>query len=410
MSSSIKVIISTLGPLHLIKSAEYISRLADVTVIQGMLPSWWNRWMIKLASRFQKRDISKTIKKRTPDSLKEHNIGISFPDIYYWTCRFFKIGSSASASIRSANIFGHLQKRFLKNADIYHVRSGSGAAGAIAYAKSQGMKVVVDHSIAHPAFMEQNLRAEYERNGASFTLGLDNPFWCEIVDECNQADTILVNSYFVRDTFISQGYDPQKIKVVYLGVRPDFLSLKSDYALPADERLRILFTGGFGFRKGAEYVLSALCELDHLNVNYEMIIVGDSSGAKPLLDKIIPRHIKLVNTVPQDELKGFLANSDVYLFPSLCEGCASSGMEALAAGLPVIATRESGFPIENEENGIIVEARNVSQIVEALLRLKNSQDLRAKLGTSASDLIRKKYSWELYAQNVVSLYQDILAH
>lgn len=410
MPTPIKVIISTLGPLHLIKSAEYISRLADVMVIQGMLPSWWNRWMINLASRFQKRNISKTIKKRTPNSLKGHNIGIASPDIYYWACRFFKIGSLASASIKSANLFGRLQKKFLKNADIYHVRSGSGAAGAIAYAKSHGMKVVVDHSIAHPAFMEQNLREEYEKNGSSFTLGLDNPFWSEIVDECNQADALLVNSYFVRDTFISQGYNPQKIKVAYLGVRPDFLSLKSDYALPADGHIRILFTGGFGFRKGAEYVLSALCELDRLNVDYEMIVVGDSSGAQPILNRIIPKHLKLVNTVPQDELKGFLANSDVYLFPSLCEGCASSGMEALAAGLPVIATLESGFPIENEENGIIVEARNVSQIVEALLRLKNSQDLRTKLGSSASELIRQKFSWELYAQNVVSLYQDLLAH
>lgn len=146
------------------------------------------------------------------------------------------------------------------------------------------------------------------------------------------------------------------------------------------------------------------------NVDYEMIVVGNSNGAQPLLNRIIPTHLKLVNTVPQDELKGFLASSDVYLSPSLCEGCASSGMEALAAGLPVIATLESGFQIENEENGIIVEARNVSQIVEALLRLKSSQDLRTKLGTSASELIRQKFSWELYAQNVVSLYQDLLAH
>ena len=410
MSTPLKVIISTLGPLHLIKSAEYLSHLVDVTVIQGMLPSWWNRWMINLASRFQRRDISKTIKKRTPDRLQGHNVGLSLPDIYYWACRFFKIGTPASVSMKSANLFGRLQRKYLKDADIYHVRSGSGAAGAIAYAKAHGMKVVVDHSIAHPAFMEQNLRAEYEKNGATFTLGLDSTFWREIIDECDQADALLVNSYFVRDTFIGQGYDPQKIKVAYLGVRPDFLSLKSDYSLPTDGCLRILFTGGFGFRKGAEYVLSALRELDRLNVNYEMIVVGDSSGAKSLVERISPRHLKLINTVPQDELKGFLANSDVYLFPSLCEGCASSGMEALAAGLPVIATKESGLPIDDDVNGIIVKSRNVSQIVEALLRVKKSQDLRARLGRSASNLIRNNFSWEFYAQNVVSIYQELLTH
>lgn len=405
---NIRVIISTLGPLHLIKSADYLSILVDVTVIQGMLPSWWNKWMIWIASKFQKRDISKTIGKRVPPSLKGRNIGIAFPDIYYWACRFFKVGTPQSASMKAALLFGDAEKKYLKDADIFHVRSGSGAAGAIAYAKSKGMKVVVDHSIAHPAFMEHNLRAEYEKNGAIFDLGLDNPFWQEIVDECSQADALLVNSYFVRDTFIEQGYDPCKIRVAYLGVRPDFFGLKKDYALPKDRPFRILFTGGFGFRKGAEYILAALAELDRLGMSYEMVVVGDSSGARALLEKYHPANIKLVNTVPQDELKTFLSNADVYLFPSLCEGCASSGMEAMAAGLPVIATKESGLPIENRVNGVLVEARNVQQIINAILRLRDSLELREKLGREAASMISRNYTWEKYAENVVEVYKKLI--
>lgn len=405
---NIRVIISTLGPLHLIKSADYLSKLVDVTVIQGMLPSWWNRWMIWIASKFQKRDISKTIRKRTPQSLKGRNVGITFPDVYYWACRFFKIGTPQNASMKAALLFGKAEKKYLKDADIFHVRSGSGAAGAIAYAKAMGMKVVVDHSIAHPAFMERYLRMEYEKNGAKFDLGLDNPFWQEIVDECGQADVLLVNSYFVRDTFIEQGYDPAKIEVAYLGVRPDFFGLKKDYAIPQNRPFRILFTGGFGFRKGAEYVLSALTELDRLSVPYEMVVVGDSSGSMSLLEKYHPANIKLVNTVPQDELKTYLANSDAYLFPSLCEGCASSGMEALAAGLPVIATTESGLPIEDGVNGILVESRNVQNIVDAVLRLMDSLELRERLGREAVSLISRDYTWEKYAGNVVAIYRELI--
>ena len=408
MMKDLKVIISTLGPLHLIKSADYLSKLVDVTVIQGMLPSWWNKWMIWIASKFQKRDISKTIGKRVPKSLTGRNVGIAFPDIYYWACRFFRIGTPQSASIKAALLFGNAEKKYLKDADIFHVRSGSGAAGAIAYAKTKGMKVVVDHSIAHPAFMEQNLRDEYVRNGALFDLGLDNPFWQEIIEECNQADILLVNSSFVCDTFIEQGYSQDKIRVAYLGVRPDFFGLKKDYAFPADRPFRILFTGGFGFRKGAEYILLALTELDRLGIPYEMVVVGDSNGAKSLLSKYHPANIKLVNTVPQGELKAFLSNADVYLFPSLCEGCASSGMEALAAGLPVIATKESGLPIEDGVNGVLVESRNVQNIVDAVLRLRDSLELRERLGREAASMISRNYTWEKYAENVVEVYKNLI--
>jgi hypothetical protein len=45
--SSIKVILSTFGPLHLIKSAEYLSALVDIQVLQGWIPSWWNRWLLR---------------------------------------------------------------------------------------------------------------------------------------------------------------------------------------------------------------------------------------------------------------------------------------------------------------------------------------------------------------------------
>lgn len=165
-----------------------------------------------------------------------------------------------------------------------------------------------------------------------------------------------MNSYFVKTTFVDSGFNPDKIKVVYLGVREDFWKLKSDYTI-SNGQVEILFTGGFGFRKGGEYILAALCELDRQGVNYHMTVVGDSSGAKPLLEKYHPSNITFVPTVPQDGLKEYLANSDIYLFPSLCEGCASSGMEAMAAGLPVIATVESGLPIDDMVDGVIVPSK-----------------------------------------------------
>ena len=393
--------------MHLIKSAEYLSKLVDIQVIQGWIPRWWNRWLLGIASRIQKRNIYITIKKRTPECLNGRNRGLAIPDMFYWGCRLFKIASGRTAAVYSAQLYGKLQQKYLKDADVYHVRSGSGGNGAIEKARERGMKVVVDHSIAHPAFMDRQLRSEYERNGEHFDLGLDNPFWAGIVEECKRGDVVLVNSDFVKDTFVASGFDADKIRVAYLGVRKDFFALKKGYALK-DNTLRILFTGGFGFRKGAEYILRALCELDKKGFKYEMTVVGCSDGAKSILERYCPQHLNLVNTVPQDLLKSYLAESDVYLFPSLCEGCASSGMEAMAAGLPVIATWESGLPIEDGKDGMIIQSKQVSAIVESLERVASDKTLRESMGKAAADKIATNNTWEMYAENVLGIYKELL--
>lgn len=404
---SVKVIISTLGPLHLIRSAEYLSKIADVRVIQAWIPSWWNRWLLSIGSRMSHHDLYKTFEKRTPECLDGKNVGLPLAEFYLVVCRYFHVGNPKYSYIKAATIFGKQSKKKFKDADIIHMRSGSGLGGAVERAHELGMKVVVDHSIAHPAFMDKQLRNEYAKYGVNFDLGLDTPFWTKVIENCEKGDLVLVNSEFVKNTFIENGFPCEKIKVVLLGVRNDFYFLKKDYRLK-DNKLRILFTGGFGFRKGAEYILKALCKLDDECFNYEFIVVGDASGAKSILEKHYPRYINLIGTVPQDDLKKYLIESDVYLFPSLCEGCASSGMEALAAGLPVIATLESGLPIEDGKDGIIVPSKQEEPIVKALKFIKENQDRRETLGKAAARKIAQNYTWEQYAKNVLEIYKSII--
>lgn len=402
-----KVILSTFGPLHLLKSATCLSTYVDMEVIQGWIPTWWNHWFLRVASKIVGRDLAKGFERRTPACLTGKNHSVALAEFYLWACKLFKLQSPLRSSYQAAKIYGWFSRRYIEGADIFHVRSGSGFGGAIAKAKAQGMKVLVDHSIAHPAFMDRQLREEYLKNGALFNLGLDNPFWQGIVEECREGDALLVNSEFVKQTFVEQGFDAEKIHVAMLGVREDFGSLKQDYALK-NGVLKILFTGSFGFRKGGEYLLLALKELEQQGIGYEMTCVGDASDAREMIARLNPAHLTLVNTVPQDDLKRYLAESDLYLFPSLCEGCASSGMEAMAAGLPVIATRESGLPIEHGEDGWLVPSKEVQPIVEALKQLAANQSLRARIGQKAAKKIAENYTWEGYAQRVNDLYRQLL--
>lgn len=432
------------GRLHLVNSANALAKAGvQIRLVMGWVPKKVNGILVRLASRLFHRDISKGLSARmsgttaTNIELRTQTFIDFFENFIRFTWRVF----SASQATRDYwkcfcwRLIGFGSRRFLKNdVRIFHVRSGAGQGGAIRKAKSLGMRVVCDHSIAHPAFMDKHLRAEYEKNGAMFDLGMDSPFWRQIVKDCEESDVVLVNSFFVKDTFVENGFDPEKIKVVYLGQREDFFGLrqkKLEYEVGVGARpLKLLFTGGFGFRKGGEYILEALKILKQRGVAFEMDVVGAFASARQLIARYESdldisyasnsshsshpsnySHSLLTfhGPKPQDELKSFLANGDVYVFPSLAEGCAQSGMEAMAAGMCVVGTHEAGFPITDGETGYVVPSKDAVAIADRIEWLAKNCSEIDRVGANAAKLIRENYTWEKYAANVKGLYEELLS-
>ena len=460
----ILILSSGYGRLHLAQSADWLCKAGvAVKLVCGWVPRNPDGWLVRLCSKIVGRNLSAGMKKR---AITLQNGGEVVPCAWvdFFCNALFRLEHKiyhgrkhGEVAAFAWKVFGWQTKRYVKKIVkdsltrrrggaegrkiVFHVRSGAGHGGAIKLAKKLGIPVVVDHSIAHPAYMEKHLRPEYEKNCAIFDLGTNSPFWRLVAEDCEWADALLVNSYFVRDTFIEQGYPAEKIKVVYIGTRPDFFGLRNVKATGRGERkLRLLFTGGFGFRKGAEYILEAVKILaEKATVPFEMDVVGDFSGAKGVIERFnsrvervdrveggkmdcgvgastcSTRSIWLNNSsitfhgpVPQDDLKEFLAQSDIYVFPSLAEGCASSGMEAMAAGLCVVATHEAGFPIEDGVNGCVVPGKNSEAVAEKIMWLMEHPEDIDRMGGAAADLIRTKYTWEQYAENVKKIYQELV--
>jgi glycosyltransferase involved in cell wall biosynthesis len=304
--------------------------------------------------------------------------------------------------------FGRATRRYLHDADIFHVRSAAGQGGAIATAKRRGMKVVVDQSIAHPAFIDRALAPDFADIGERQWLSMRDGFCRLMVEDCEQADCVLVNSGFVKETFVSEGFPAEKIHVEYLGVRPDFFGLKQDWSICGP--VKILFTGGFGIRKGAAHFLAALHLLYKRGIRYEATVVGSVEEiAKMPAANPLPANLRFVPRVPQDELKQFLASHDLYLFPTLAEGCANSAMEALAAGIPVITTRECGLPARHGEQVWLIPPRDPGAICDAIEMLISDSSQREALGLSAIGFMRGTYLWERFGSQVRRLHESLQA-
>lgn len=408
------------GRLNLVQAACYLAARDDnsIRLVCGWVPKRPRSLLVRLCSRIVGRDLSPGFAKRIVDrenvEVRQCTTAEFVLNGLFILCRMFSIPRYHMAVI-GWKLFGFCSRRHLKGGEVFHVRSGAGQGGTIRTARRKGMRVLVDHSIAHPAFMGEALRDDYHRHNQVFWMGQDNPFWRLVLKDCEEADLLLVNSAFVKDTFIKAGYPEEKIRVVYKGVRRDFFGLKCHYRTDRCDKqkpLRLLFTGGFGIRKGAEYLLAALRILLARDMNVVLTVVGSYGGeAKSMLaeNAVDPAYLKLVGHVPQDDLKSYLADADLYVFPSLAEGCASSGMEAMAAGLCVVTTVESGLPVCEGETGYLVPAKNALALADRIEWLaEHPQDVE-RAGRAASRLIQEQFTWEHYAQGVSAIYRELVS-
>ena len=181
--------------------------------------------------------------------------------------------------------------------------------------------------------------------------------------EWQQAQTILCGSEFVKEGVAECGGPADRCVVVPYGVPLDRFRPAAKLPL-AGRRLRVLTVGEVGLRKGSQYVCDAA---QRLSRHAEFRLVGPV-GVLPQKAALLGQTLQLTGAIPRSEVIRDFDWADVFLLPSLCEGSATVTYEALAAGLPVIATPNTGSIVEDGVSGFVVPARESDAIVAAIER------------------------------------------
>jgi glycosyltransferase involved in cell wall biosynthesis len=180
-----------------------------------------------------------------------------------------------------------------------------------------------------------------------------------------------------------------------------------------DPGKKILFVGRLDPIKGTRYLLGAMSILHRDMPGVKLILVGDGEEREPLeslTDSLRIREcVVFAGRVPHERVQDYMNRAEVLVLPSLSEGFPVTILEAMACGLPVVATRVGGIPdiIEDGTNGYLVDAMNQKQIAEALLKLLQDEELRKDI----SDKNRKtaeKYRWGMVAATLEGIYQSSL--
>ena len=266
----------------------------------------------------------------------------------------------------------------------------------------------------HPATMRRLLRdemIEHPESTASlqleWELSLPESDFQHLVAETQMARGFLVASSFTRDSLIENGADPRAIRVVPYGVDLSRFHPTAKASTTPGGPLRLLFVGRINQRKGLRYLLDALRGFAPGTV--ELTICGRVlDGAEEFKSCGFP--VVLRPSVSNDELVSAYQHADLLVLPSIAEGFGQVLLEALASGLPILATTRTAAPdlIEDGVQGFLVAPQRADLLAERILWAMQHRAEVAAMRVAA----RKQaeiFTWQRFHQSVAEAVADFMA-
>jgi glycosyltransferase involved in cell wall biosynthesis len=175
---------------------------------------------------------------------------------------------------------------------------------------------------------------------------------------------------------------------------------------------RILFAGSWLVRKGRQDAVEAFCRVSERHPGVEFATLGAGAPVETVrlaFPESLRHRVKCFEPKTDAEGAGVMAQSDVYLLPSVFEGTPLTLMEAMHSGMPIITTNVCGMRdvIRNGENGVLVPIRSPLRIAEEIERFANEPSLREKLGRAARADGLAHYTWSESAKPVLAAYRSL---
>jgi glycosyltransferase involved in cell wall biosynthesis len=302
--------------------------------------------------------------------------------------------------------FDRWAARVLPDCDICTAWSGSGLH-TLRTARRRGALTVVERGSAHIEYQRDILREEYQSWGGIPALPHPRTIDKEL-QEYEEADVIAVPSHFVKQTFLAKGFAEDRILHVPYGVDLSQFQPLPDHAA-GPRPFRVIHCGALSLRKGAHYLLRAFAELALPRA--ELWCVGAvPTEIKTHLDRYGGRGIRLFGTRAQSLLAQYYGQCDLFCLMSIEEGLAMVIPQAMACGLPVVCTENTGGAdlVRHGREGFVLPIRDVEPLKQTLLWCYENREACREMGRAARQRVQSGFSWGDYGDRTVSGYRAAL--
>ena len=313
-------------------------------------------------------------------------------------------GLGGRLSWTAADLFDRWVARYVEPCDVFHFLSSYGMEAQREARRRHGALTICDRGSSHILSQDAILAEEFSRWGIPYRP-MDRRIVQRELREYEEADLILVPSTFVYSSFTTNGVPAEKLLRVPYGV-----DIRLFRPVPKeDDVFRVIYVGAMNLRKGIPYLLQALAPLQL--PRFEIWLVGPvEEDARPFLARY-EGSFQTFGYIPRDELFKYYSRASVFVIASIEEGLATVQAQAMACGLPVIATDHTGAEdlFSDGVEGFIVPIRNPEAIREKVQYLFEHPDVRDEMGTAALKRVQALGGWDTYGERVAGCYRSALA-
>jgi glycosyltransferase involved in cell wall biosynthesis len=234
-----------------------------------------------------------------------------------------------------------------------------------------------------------------------------------------EADKIIVVSNATKNYVLSLGADPEKVRVIHNGVDLERFKplsgvkeeMRRKLGIPKDASV-ILTVRRLVYKNGIDTLLESAEIAVKNNPKLVFVVVGKGPDFEEVKEKIVQlgmqRKFRLTGFVPDEELPLYYNVADLFALPSKSgEGLPLVALEAMASGLPVVATNVGGTSeVMSEDYGKLVPPNSPNSLAEAVLEF-SCKDLSV-LTKDLRTMIEQKYSWDQNVEKLGKIYEELI--
>lgn len=205
---------------------------------------------------------------------------------------------------------------------------------------------------------------------------------------------------------IPPGIDSEKFKTVDSNIR-------NKYNIEPDDTL-VLFVGRFVPLKNLPFLINGMAEVIKSNNKVKLMLVGEGPLYSQTVKLVCKLNIKdnalLTGRIPNSILPEYYSAADVFVITSNYDNFPNAVIEAMACGLPVVATKVGGIPqqVEHGVNGFLIQNNNIAELKESILKLVGNRTLCKEIGQRNREMVISKYNWSKSTRKFLEIYEHIL--
>jgi glycosyltransferase involved in cell wall biosynthesis len=231
---------------------------------------------------------------------------------------------------------------------------------------------------------------------------------------------VIAVSEALKIELIQAGIKESLIKVIPNAV-PSFLSKQNVQQLRQKKRLSlginsgcfaVGYLGRLSKEKGLTFLIKAISDLKKESTELKLILVGDGPERQILERQVhdCGLYEMVIFAGFQEETESWISSFDLFVLPSLSEGTPLALLEAMAIGVPVLASSVGGVPkvITDEVNGLLVSPGNSRSLGDKILRLKNNPELLSKYARAGLVTVNQNYNIFDWSKKIENSYERIL--